>query len=192
MRETPAHGLRALLAHPSVRADPFARLRVFDRLHDAMPHDAAIEQAWMQDMLIGNRVAPVWQAMADWPATSTLDLSRLLLAAQVAQALGRHDDARARYAAALQCCMKDENVDGVLVMLTPQAMTDPMGVAQAIISISDKLNRRVICCWMGEAQVAEARKLLEDSGIPAFRMPETAIELFHHISKYYRNQKLLL
>ena len=45
---------------------------------------------------------------------------------------------------------------------------------------------------MGEEQVREARKLLEDAGIPAFRMPETAIELFHHISKYYRNQKLLL
>ena len=97
-----------------------------------------------------------------------------------------------RYRDALLAISQDPNVDSTLVMLSPQAMTDPMGVAQAIISISDKLNRRVICCWMGEAQVAEARKLLEDSGIPAFRMPETAIELFHHISKYYRNQKLLL
>ncbi|WP_298393252.1 bifunctional acetate--CoA ligase family protein/GNAT family N-acetyltransferase [uncultured Azonexus sp.] len=97
-----------------------------------------------------------------------------------------------RYRDALLSISQDPNVDSTLVMLSPQAMTDPMGVAQAIISISDKLNRRIICCWMGEAQVAESRKLLEDSGIPAFRMPETAIELFHHISKYYRNQKLLL
>ena len=52
--------------------------------------------------------------------------------------------------------------------------------------------RPSICCWMGEEQVAGGRKLLEDSGIPAFRMPETAIELFHHISTYYKNQKLLL
>ena len=37
-----------------------------------------------------------------------------------------------------------------------------------------------------------ASRFPEDSGIPALRMPETAIELFHHISKYYRNQKLLL
>jgi acetyltransferase len=77
-------------------------------------------------------------------------------------------------------------------MLSPQAMTDPLAVAQAIIEVADKLNRSLICCWMGEEQVREARKLLEASGIPAFRMPETAIELFHHISKYYRNQKLLL
>lgn len=97
-----------------------------------------------------------------------------------------------RYRETILTVAADPNVDSILVMLSPQAMTDPMGVAQAVIEISDKLNHTAICCWMGEAQVAAARKLLEDSGIPAFRMPETAIELFHHISKYYRNQKLLL
>jgi acetyltransferase len=97
-----------------------------------------------------------------------------------------------RYRDAIMAVTHDANVDSTLVMLSPQAMTDPMGVAKAIIEVADKLNRSIICCWMGEAQVAEARKLLEDAGIPAFRMPETAIELFHHISKYYRNQKLLL
>ena len=97
-----------------------------------------------------------------------------------------------RYRDTILAVTQDPNVDSTLVMLSPQAMTDPMGVAQAIVEIADKLNRSIICCWMGEEQVAVSRKLLEDSGIPAFRMPETAIELFHHISKYYRNQKLLL
>jgi acetyltransferase len=97
-----------------------------------------------------------------------------------------------RYRETILAVAADPNVDSTLVMLSPQAMTDPMGVAQAIIEIADKLNRSLICCWMGEQQVAASRKLLEESGIPAFRMPETAIELFHHISKYYRNQKLLL
>ena len=97
-----------------------------------------------------------------------------------------------RYRDAILAVAQDANVDSTLVMLSPQAMTDPMGVAQAIIEISDQLKHSIICCWMGEDQVAASRKLLEDAGIPAFRMPETAIELFHHISKYYRNQKLLL
>ena len=97
-----------------------------------------------------------------------------------------------RYRDAILAVTQDPNVDSTLVMLSPQAMTDPLGVAKAIIEVADKLNRSIICCWMGEEQVREARKLLEDAGIPAFRMPETAIELFHHISKYYRNQKLLL
>ncbi len=97
-----------------------------------------------------------------------------------------------RYREAILTVTKDPNVDSTLVMLSPQAMTDPLAVAQAIVEISDKLNRSIICCWMGEEQVREGRKLLEENGIPAFRMPETAIELFHHISKYYRNQHLLL
>ena len=97
-----------------------------------------------------------------------------------------------RYRDTILAVTQDPNVDSTLVMLSPQAMTDPLGVSQAIVEIADKLNRSIICCWMGEEQVAVSRKLLEDSGIPAFRMPETAIELFHHISKYYRNQKLLL
>ncbi len=97
-----------------------------------------------------------------------------------------------RYRETILAVTDDPNVDSTLVMLSPQAMTDPMGVAKAIIEVVDKLKRSLICCWMGEDQVVEARKLLEDSGIPAFRMPETAIELFHNISKYYRNQHLLL
>ncbi len=97
-----------------------------------------------------------------------------------------------RYRETILAVVQDPGVDSTLVMLSPQAMTDPMGVAKAIIEIADKSNRTLICCWMGEEQVREARQLLEDAGIPAFRMPETAIELFHHISKYYRNQKLLL
>ncbi len=97
-----------------------------------------------------------------------------------------------RYREAILTVTQDPGVDSTLVMLSPQAMTDPMAVSKAIIEIADKLNRTIICCWMGEEQVREARTLLEDAGIPAFRMPETAIELFHHISKYYRNQKFLL
>ena len=97
-----------------------------------------------------------------------------------------------RYRDAILAVAQDEGVDSMLVMLTPQAMTQPMEVAKAVIEVSEQTPKSMICCWMGEEQVAAARKLLEDAGIPAFRMPETAIELFHHISTYYRNQKLLL
>jgi acetyltransferase len=97
-----------------------------------------------------------------------------------------------RYHDTILAVAQDPNVDSTLVMLSPQAMTQPMEVAKAVIEVSEKGSRSIICCWMGEEQVREARALLENAGIPAFRMPETAVELFHHISKYYRNQKLLL
>ncbi len=97
-----------------------------------------------------------------------------------------------RYRDAVLAVAADPEVDGILVMLSPQAMTKPMEVAQMLVEIHDKAAKPLLCCWMGEAQVSPARKLLEEAGIPAFRMPETAVELFYHISTFYRNQKLLL
>lgn len=98
-----------------------------------------------------------------------------------------------RYHDAILACMKDPEVDALLVMLTPQAMTDPEGVARAVISASEENgNKPIVACWMGEAQTLPAREILAAAGIPAFRMPETAVDLFSHISTYYRNQKLLL
>jgi acetyltransferase len=103
------------------------------------------------------------------------------------------DDATpARYRDAILAVAEDEGVDGILVMLTPQATTQPMQVAQAVIEVSALASKPILACWMGEDQVVEARTALENAGIPAFRMPETAIELYYHISTYYYNQKLLL
>lgn len=97
-----------------------------------------------------------------------------------------------RYRNAILAVAQDEGVDGMLVMLSPQAMTQPLEVAKAVIEVSDQTSKPILTCWMGEEQVAEGRLALEDAGIPAFRMPETAVELYYHISTYYRNQKLLL
>jgi len=97
-----------------------------------------------------------------------------------------------RYRDAILAVAQDPEVDGMLVMLSPQAMTQPMEVARSVIAVSDQTSKAMLTCWMGEEQVAEARLALEEASIPAFRMPETAVELYHHISTYYRNQKLLL
>lgn len=97
-----------------------------------------------------------------------------------------------RYRDAILAVAADPDVDGILVMLTPQAMTQPMEVAKAVIEAHEQTGTALLTCWMGEEQVGAARKALEDAGIPAFRMPETAVELYYHISTYYRNQKLLL
>ncbi|HOL65116.1 MAG TPA: acetate--CoA ligase family protein, partial [Accumulibacter sp.] len=97
-----------------------------------------------------------------------------------------------RYHDAILAVAEDDAVDGVLVMLSPQAMTNPAEVAKAVIEVDQKTAKPILTCWMGEQQVAEARALLEDAGIPSFRMPETAVELYYHVSTYYWNQKLLL
>lgn len=102
------------------------------------------------------------------------------------------DASPAQYRDAILAAAQDEGVDGILVMLAPQAMTQPTEVAQSVIEVSNTTSKAIIACWMGQEHVEEGRLAMENAGIPAFRMPETAVELYYHISTYYRNQTLLL
>jgi acetyltransferase len=97
-----------------------------------------------------------------------------------------------RYRAAVSACLADEGVDGILVILTPQAMTDAEGTARAVVDASRGASKPLVACWMGEASVVPARKLLQDASIPVFRTPDPAVEMFAHLAAYYRNQRALL
>ncbi|MCX7169628.1 MAG: GNAT family N-acetyltransferase [Proteobacteria bacterium] len=97
-----------------------------------------------------------------------------------------------RYKATVAACLADDNVDGILVILTPQALTDPTQTARDVTELARQSDKPLVTCWMGEEQVREARLLFKSAGIPTFRTPEPAVELFSHISNYYRNQKLLM
>ncbi len=102
-------------------------------------------------------------------------------------------DAQAdRYHHAVKACLEDPNVDGVLAILTPQAMTKPLEAAKAVIELSGNYSKPLLTCWMGESQVAEARIAFSQARKPNFRTPEPAVEVFSYLSDYYRNQKLLM
>lgn len=97
-----------------------------------------------------------------------------------------------RYRHAISGCMQDAGVDGVLVILTPQAMTNPLEVANTVVETAAQFNKPLIACWMGEVQVTESRQVFDRAKIPNFRTPEPAVEVFSFISAYYQNQQLLL
>jgi acetyltransferase len=97
-----------------------------------------------------------------------------------------------RYYHAVKACLEDDNVDGVLAILTPQAMTKPLESAQTLIKLSNHYSKPLLTCWMGEAQVDAAREAFLKAHRPHFRTPEPAVEVFSHLSAYYRNQKLLM
>lgn len=102
------------------------------------------------------------------------------------------DATPARYEEALTLCLADENVDGALVILTPQAMTEPTVVAEKVIGAANQSSKPVITCWMGDEQVRKGRARFAAAGIPTFRLPETAIQGFGYLASFYHNQKLLL
>ncbi|MGB5082226.1 MAG: GNAT family N-acetyltransferase, partial [Burkholderiales bacterium] len=97
-----------------------------------------------------------------------------------------------RYRAAVSACLADEGVDGILAILSPQAMTDAEGTARAVADAAHGASKPLIACWMGEASVAGAWKLLQQASIPVFRTPNPAVEMFAHLAAFYRNQRTLL
>lgn len=97
----------------------------------------------------------------------------------------------ARYGAATRSALADPNVDGVLVMLTPQAMTHPTECADAVIDASQGSDKPLLACWLGERQVREGRARLLAAGLPTFLRPENSVEAFAHLAIYQKNQVLL-
>ena len=97
-----------------------------------------------------------------------------------------------RYRDAIMTVAKDPNVDALMIVLVPAAMTRPDEVADMIIDIHGKIGKPISCCWLGETLVANARKKLEAAKIPTYRTPENAMDLHANIATYYKNQKLLV
>jgi acetyltransferase len=96
-----------------------------------------------------------------------------------------------RYRIAVEVCAKDRNVDGLLVLLTPQAMTDPTETARQLVPFARSTGKPVLGCWLGGELVRPGRDILGRAGIPTFDSPEAAIRAFLHMVQYKRNQELL-
>jgi acetyltransferase len=102
-------------------------------------------------------------------------------------------DAQAdRYQHAVKACLEDPNVDGVLAILTPQAMTKPLEVAYVIIELTNQYKKPLLTSWMGEGQVHASRDAFNTARKPSFRNPESAVDVFSFLSAYHQNQKLLM
>src|SRR5271157_3698804 len=96
-----------------------------------------------------------------------------------------------RYARALEVVAKDPNTDGVLVILTPQAMTDPTQTADKLKAQSTTADKPVLASWMGGDEVAAGESILHRAGIPAFPYPDTAARAFNIMWRYSQNLRSL-
>jgi acetyltransferase len=92
-----------------------------------------------------------------------------------------------RYGKALEIAAKDPNSDGILVILTPQAMTDPTKTAEQLEPYSQSLGKPVIATWMGGNEVAPGEAILNKASIPAFPYPDTAARVFDYMAHYSEN-----
>ncbi|MBF6057113.1 MULTISPECIES: bifunctional acetate--CoA ligase family protein/GNAT family N-acetyltransferase [Thiomicrorhabdus] len=98
-----------------------------------------------------------------------------------------------RYRKAIEVCLEDDAFDAVLVLLTPQAMTDPVAIAESLVELSKqgKHKKPLLTAWLGDNLVGPAREAFTKAHIPTFRTPEAAVEAMHFVTEYHHNQTLL-
>jgi acetyltransferase len=89
-----------------------------------------------------------------------------------------------RYARAVEIVSRDPGNDGVLVVLTPQAVTPPIEVARKLTAFARLPGKPILASFMGGESVAEAVKILDGAGIPAFAYPDSAARAFCFLWQY--------
>ncbi|MGP8078868.1 MAG: GNAT family N-acetyltransferase [Thermoplasmata archaeon] len=99
-----------------------------------------------------------------------------------------------RYRAALEACLGDDNVDGILLLLTAQAMIEPLEVARTVVEVVHANPHRpktILASFMGRTKVTEANAYFADNNIPTYSSPEQAVRTYMTMYQYRRNIELL-
>jgi acetyltransferase len=86
-----------------------------------------------------------------------------------------------RYAKSLEVAAQDPNSDGLLVILTPQAMTDPTATAEALKSYAKSYDKPILASWSGGQEIAAGEAILNKAGIPTFAYPDDAARAFTYM-----------
>ena len=96
-----------------------------------------------------------------------------------------------RYQQAIEICLEDSNIDGLLILSVPQVMADPRKLADRVIDISRKTTKPILTSFIGEESVYHARQLLNRNDVPTYASPDEAVESYMYLYHYARNLELL-
>ncbi len=131
--------------------------------------------------------------LAEISATTIAELNTFLPAAwshaNPVDVLGDADPER--YARGVSVSASDPNSDGLLVILTPQAMTDPTQTAERLKGVARELKKPILASWMGGADVSAGEAILSKAGIPTYPFPDTAAQIFTLMARYSENLNAL-
>lgn len=96
-----------------------------------------------------------------------------------------------RYETAVRACIADPNVDGLLVIYTPQGTTQPTVLAETVTKIAADRRKPMLTVWMGEDSVREARDVFHKNDVPTYPTPEEAVRTYMYMYRYRQNLDLL-
>ena len=101
-------------------------------------------------------------------------------------------DAKSKLVAkAAQIVLQDPGVDALLVIITPQAMTNPTAIAKETAALAAATPKPVLAAWLGGGAMREGTALLNEAGIPTYATPEQAVNAFMTLVSYARNLDIL-
>jgi acetyltransferase len=101
-------------------------------------------------------------------------------------------DARSkRFEKTVQVALADPNVDAVLVIVTPQAMTNSTSIAKVVGELASASSKPVLGAWLGGAGMREGLRVLSEAGVAAYSTPEQAVRAFMTLVEYSRNLDIL-
>lgn len=92
-----------------------------------------------------------------------------------------------RFATATRIVLDDPNVDAVLVILTPQAMTNPTATALEITKLADHTVKPIMAAWLGGESMREGISIFNKHGLSTYDTPEGAIRAFMTLASYSKN-----
>ena len=98
----------------------------------------------------------------------------------------------ARYTDTLRLLLAERDAGAVLFMHAPTAIVRSDDIARACAPLLRQAPGRVMACWLGDASVAEARRIFQEAGAPDYATPEEAVQAFAMLATYRANQALLL
>ena len=101
------------------------------------------------------------------------------------------DASSERYERAVNICLKDPEVKGLLIILAPQALTRPTEVAESLADVIKAKTSPIFVSWMGGKQMEMGRDIFNRAGIPTFDTPERAVRAFMDLYQYSKNLKML-
>jgi len=96
-----------------------------------------------------------------------------------------------RYRKAIEVCLGDKNVDGILVLCVPQVMANPKKLAEILIDISRQTTKPILSSFIGEESVYHARQLLNRNDVPAYSSPDEAVDAYMYLYHYAKGLDLL-
>ena len=86
-----------------------------------------------------------------------------------------------RYQTALRQVLADPQVDALMVILTPQTMTEPARIAEAVIEAQQQSSKSIVTSWIGGHAVEQGRNVLRRGGVPVYDFPEAAAQALRHL-----------